>query len=210
MKPYLIITNFFIAGIRRLLTWKRCIGKSSFLKPGRDLHVGKGTRFWAPSEIRIGDHVYLGKEVSVLCNAEIGDYCMFADRVALVGRHDHDFRALGFPVRFSPWIGSNRFPVPGRDEAVLIEPDVWVGFGAMILTGVRVGRGAVIAAGAVVVGDVPPYTIAGGSPAKVIGKRFNTQDEICKHETAIAHGCFCWSELGFDFALIAPSLQENR
>lgn len=65
----------------------------------------------------------------------------------------------------------------GKLEAVskgdiTIEDDVWIGYGATILSGVKIGQGAVIAAGAVVTRDVPPYAIAGGVPAKVIKWRF--------------------------------------
>jgi len=56
---------------------------------------------------------------------------------------------------------------------ITVGDDVWIGFGATILSGVHIGQGAVIASGAVVTTDVPPYTIVGGIPAKVIKKRFN-------------------------------------
>jgi maltose O-acetyltransferase len=54
---------------------------------------------------------------------------------------------------------------------VVIEDHAWLGTRAMVLPGVTVGRGAVVAAGAVVTKDVPPYTIVGGVPARVIGQR---------------------------------------
>ena len=55
---------------------------------------------------------------------------------------------------------------------IVIDDDVWIGYGATILSGVHIGQGAVIAAGAVVTKDVPPYAIVGGVPAKVIKYRF--------------------------------------
>jgi len=54
---------------------------------------------------------------------------------------------------------------------VVIEDDVWIGHGATVLKGVRIGRGAVVAAGAVVTRDVEPYSVVGGVPARVIGRR---------------------------------------
>ena len=209
MSAYSVILTVVIAVVRRTLTWFRCRGKKQFLHPGCDLHVGRGTRLWAPSRLYIGNHVYIGKDVSIACNAQIGDYCLIADRVALVGRRDHDFRAIGFPVRFSPWIGSNRFPVPDRDEEVVMEEDVWVGFGAIVLTGVHIGRGSVIASGSVVVHDVPSYSVVGGFPARVIGQRFNSEEEITQHEFSLANGEFCWSERGYDKALIAPCILDE-
>lgn len=61
---------------------------------------------------------------------------------------------------------------PENDISVIIEDDVWIGANVTILKGVHIYTGAVIAAGAVVVNDVPKYSIVGGIPAKIIGKRF--------------------------------------
>ena len=56
-----------------------------------------------------------------------------------------------------------------------IEDDVWIGYGATIMSGIHIGQGAVIAAGAVVTKDVPPYAIVGGVPARIIKYRFDTE-----------------------------------
>lgn len=69
----------------------------------------------------------------------------------------------------------------GYDNEVIIEKDVWIGCNVTILAGVKVGRGSIIAAGAVVSKDIPPYSIIGGVPAKVIKFRW-TIEEILKHE----------------------------
>ncbi len=58
---------------------------------------------------------------------------------------------------------------------IIVDDDVWIGYGATILSGVHIGQGAVVAAGAVVSKDVPPYAIVGGVPAKVIKYRFNQE-----------------------------------
>lgn len=62
---------------------------------------------------------------------------------------------------------------------IVVDPDVWIGFGSTILSGVHIGQGAVIAAGAVVTKDVPPYAIVGGVPAKVIKYRFSSDVIEC-------------------------------
>lgn len=72
----------------------------------------------------------------------------------------------------------------GLDKDVIKEEDVWIGSRVTILSGVIVGRGATVAAGAVVVKDVPPYSVVGGVPAKVI-KFYWTVDEIIEHEAYI-------------------------
>lgn len=72
----------------------------------------------------------------------------------------------------------------GYDHDVIIEKDVWIGAYVTILQGVHVGRGSTIAAGAVVNKDVPPYSIVGGVPAKVL-KYYWTIDQILEHEKAL-------------------------
>lgn len=70
------------------------------------------------------------------------------------------------------------------DKDVIIEEDVWCGANVTILKGVTIGRGCIIAAGAVVTKSIPPYSIAGGMPAKVIKTRW-TKQQIAEHEIAL-------------------------
>ncbi len=72
----------------------------------------------------------------------------------------------------------------GYDKDVVVKEDVWIGMNVTLLTGVTVGRGAIIAAGAVVTKDVPPYCIAGGLPAKPIKFKW-TIDQILEHEAIL-------------------------
>jgi chloramphenicol O-acetyltransferase type B len=113
---------------------------------------------------------------------EIGDYCSIAEGVIIYvgtqGRHPVDFVStypLGmiYPVRAGP---EKRSRVVDRDLNVSIGSDVWLGRDSLILAGVSVGHGAVVGARALVTKDVPPYAIAGGVPARIIGRRFS--DEI--------------------------------
>jgi len=194
----------FFALLRRLQTLLSVAGKSAFLSYGQDLHVGRGSRLWAPKRLTIGDCVYIGKQVHIEANCRIGNYCLIANRVAIVGRNDHDFSAVGCPVRLAPWVGSKRFPSPHADEEAVIEDDVWLGYGTVVLTGVTVGRGSVVAAGSVITRDIPPYSIAAGVPTKVIGQRFADQDTIARHEAGIRNGRFQFSEQGFDHCVIEP------
>jgi len=193
------------AALRRLATRVRLARCSAPVKVfGTDLHVGTRPRMWATERIEIGDHTYLGHEVVIETNCRIGRHVLIANRVALVGRRDHDFRKLGVPVRFGHWVGSERTPSPFRGDGVVIEDDVWIGFGAMLLSGVHVGRGAIVATGSVVKSDVAPYTIVGGNPAVPIGQRFKSANDIAQHEAMIASGTFRFSEKGFDHWVVRP------
>lgn len=210
MKGIFAIEEMLLAALRRLQTGLYLFGKSKFLQYGIDLHVGKGTRLWAPKALLIGNSVYIGKHVHIEANCEIGDYCLVANRVAIVGRHDHDFSAIGFPVRYAPWVGSRRFPSPYADEKAVIESDVWLGYGVIVLTGVIIGRGSVVAAGSVVTKNIPPYSIVAGVPARVIGQRFADATAIEKHEGAIKNGRFGFSERGYDRCLIEPAFNNEE
>lgn len=171
---------------------------------GIDLHVGSRPRLWAPERIEIGDHSYLGHEVCIETNCRIGRHVLMANRVALVGRRDHDFRTPGVPVRFGHWVGSAKSPSPHRGDGVVIEDDVWVGYGAIVLSGVRIGRGAIVAAGSVVKADVAPYAVVAGNPAVAVGVRFKSAEEIARHESMVRQGTFMSSERGFDHFIVQP------
>jgi acetyltransferase-like isoleucine patch superfamily enzyme len=204
------IIKLILAALRRFKTWLAVAGKSSYLSYGRDLHVGVEARLWAPKHLTIGNCVYIGKHVHIEANCRIGSYCLIANSVAIVGRRDHDFSAVGYPVRFSPWVGSQRFPSPYADEEVVLEDDVWLGYGTIVLTGVTIGRGSIVAAGSVVTRDIPSYSIAVGVPAKVVGQRFNDQDTIAQHENAIRNGHFTFSEQGYDQCVIEPHFPWSK
>ncbi len=193
------------AALRRLATrWRLARCRAPVCVFGSDLHVGSRPRMWAAERIEIGDHTYLGHEVCIETNCRIGRHVLIANRVALVGRRDHDFRALGVPVRFGHWVGSERTPSPFRGDTVVIDDDVWIGFGATLLSGVHIGRGAIVAAGSVVKGDVAPYTIVGGNPALVVGQRFASTADIAAHEGMVRNGHYRSSEKGFDHWVVRP------
>lgn len=197
-----------VAALRRLRTGWAVQRAGSVLQAGEDLHIGRGSRLWAPQRLRIGQGVYLGKEVHIACNAEIGDYVLIADRVALVGRNDHDFRAVGIPMRFTPQVSPTMAEMPAHvDPArhlVRVEDDVWLGFGCVVLSGVTIGRGAVVAAGAVVSRDVAPYDIVAGNPARPVGRRFDDAQCIAEHERRIRTGTFRLSERGDAHWVVQP------
>ncbi|HJQ20138.1 MAG TPA: hypothetical protein VJ867_07310 [Gemmatimonadaceae bacterium] len=133
----------------------------------------------------MGDDVYIGKYCTLECNGSIGNGVMIANHVGLIGRHDHDFTVVGKSVRATPWIGDIDYRGRGRTERLVIADDVWIGFGAIVLSGVEVGRGAIVAAGSVVTSSVPPYAIVAGVPAHQIGSRFSSEQQL-EHERLLS------------------------
>ena len=143
-----------------------------------------GSILEAPHELVIEDDVYIGKYCTLEFDGRIGTGTLIANMVGLVGRHDHDHRAIGHTMRRVPWVGDPEYTGMGAGQKLIVGGDVWIGFGAIVLTGVTIGRGAVIAAGAVVTSDVKPYDIVAGVPARAVGRRF-TDAEIVAHEEAL-------------------------
>jgi chloramphenicol O-acetyltransferase type B len=106
---------------------------------------------------------------------EIGAYCSIAAEVSIfLGGEHHPEWVSTYP--FGALWHEHQHPDHPRSRGnVVIGSDVWIGRGATIMSGIRVGDGAVIGARALVVKDVPPYTIVGGNPAKVIRPRFDAE-----------------------------------
>lgn len=132
--------------------------------------------------IHVGNHVNLGARPTLLATRSairIGNHVMFGPGVTVRGGN-HRVDLVG---RYIDTIGDNE-KRPEDDPGVVIEDDVWVGGNATILGGVTIGRGSVVAASAVVTKNVPPYSIVGGNPAKVIRPRF-APDEIVAHEAEV-------------------------
>ncbi|WHI52436.1 CatB-related O-acetyltransferase [Microbulbifer sp. MLAF003] len=135
------------------------------------------------------EYSFISDGCRICPKVSIGRYTMFGPNVTITGG-DHRFDIPGTPMIFS-----------GRPKPkqTIIEDDVWVGYGSVIMSGVRVGRGAIIAANSVVTKDVPPYEIYGGVPAKKIKDRFSSVEDINIHdvmlEQAPRRGRFC-SDIG--------------
>lgn len=126
----------------------------------------------------IGAHSYISSNTDIE-NAEIGKFCSIADNCR-IGMSGHDLNFLSTSPLFTQrenalqerWINKDILQYKEESERVIIGNDVWIGSHALIKGGVSIGDGAVIAAGAVVVKNVPPYAIVGGVPASIIRYRF--------------------------------------
>jgi acetyltransferase-like isoleucine patch superfamily enzyme len=132
--------------------------------------------------IYVGDNVNLGyRPILIATRAKIviGNNVMFGPEVTIRGGN-HRIDIVGKPM-IAVREGEKR---PEDDPGVVIEDDVWIGTRAIILAGVTIGRGAVIAAGALVTKDVPQYAIVGGNPAKLIRMRWDAKT-IARHEQGL-------------------------
>jgi acetyltransferase-like isoleucine patch superfamily enzyme len=110
---------------------------------------------------------------------KVGCFCSIADGVTIFlgGNHRTDWiTTYPFSVFWESAKHIEGHPASRGD--VIIGHDVWIGAGAVVLSGIHIGNGAVIGAAAVVTHDVPPYSIVAGNPAKVIKVRFS-EEEIC-------------------------------
>ena len=199
------VNGVVVAALRRLRTLFFRLRHRQVLRAGADLHVGAAVRVWAPHRVVLGCSVYLGKGVHIECDARIGDFSVFANRVALVARRDYDFRRVGVPIRFSALVAPSVPAAPSPDIEVIVGSDVWIGFGAIVLSGVELGRGCVVGAVAVVTASVPPYAVVAGNPATIKGWRFRDEAVIAAHEQALAQGHFRSSERGHAHATVRPT-----
>ena len=125
----------------------------------------------------VGDGSSIPKGSTFYCteaSLTIGRKVIFGPRPTII-TGDHRIDVLG------KFIMDSTEKLPDNDAPVTVEDDVWAGANITILKGVTIGRGSVIAAGAVVTRSCPPYSIIGGVPAKVLKFRY-TVDEVIEHE----------------------------
>ncbi len=148
---------------------------------GKRFHSGIRVRMWSKNSITIGDDFYIGRDSQIECDAKIGDSVIFGNKVALVGKYDHHYQTVGSAIRQGSEIRNKDYDWKGKNLVTTIEDDVWVGYGSIIIQGVHIGTGSIIAAGSVVVKDVEPYSIYGGNPARKIADRFETIEDLSRH-----------------------------
>ena len=118
---------------------------------GQNCYIGSGTRIWSGCHVKIEDHVLIAHGVSIMDNLT----------------HPLDYKARR--AHFSE-ITTHRHSekIDLGDMPVTIRQDAWIGAHSLVLRGVTIGEGAIVAAGSVVTKDVPPFTIVAGNPAKIV------------------------------------------
>lgn len=155
----IIVFKLHLAGCVPSHSFRRFAYRLAGMKIGRGSTIHTKARFYDPRNISVGEDTIVGEGAVLDGRAKltIGNHVDIASEV-MVYNSEHDIESDSFKA---------------KDAAVKIEDYVFVGPRAIILPGVTIGRGAVVAAGAVVTRDVPPYAIVGGVPAKIIGERKN-------------------------------------
>jgi len=186
MKEYIIKDNFRKNFNRGFLNWVRVRLASLRLgRTGKNLVIGRNVEFLRfPKNIDLGENVVINDGCRICptnngARIEIGDWtslnynCLvFAASLIKIGR-DCMIAPYAYLVDSNHGIKKG---TPMRAQQMTAKPiiignDVWIGAGARVLAGVTIGDGAIVAAGAVVTKDVPPYAIVGGVPAKFIRAR---------------------------------------
>lgn len=120
---------------------------------GEYCYIGESSRLWSAKKIKIGDRVLIAHNVNI---HDANDHPIDPGE-----RHEHYKQIItsGHPAK-----------VNMASAEIIIEDDAWIGFNSIILKGVTIGRGAIIAAGTVVTKDIEPFCIVAGNPLKVVGR----------------------------------------
>ncbi|MDR0231293.1 MAG: acetyltransferase [Dysgonamonadaceae bacterium] len=135
--------------------------KNLFLEDG--VNIGPGATIFATrAKIYIGKNTFSGPNLTMISG-------------------DHPYLPGEYMLKLRKYILCKTIDITVYDKDIIIEQDVWIGANVLILKGVKIGRGAIIAGGSVVTKDVPAYSITGGVPAKVIKFKWDIS-QIIKHE----------------------------
>ena len=146
----------FYASIKRFLL--NLVGA----KIGHNVHIYPGVRFFIPKGIEIGNNVSISSYVIITSagTVKIGNNVLIGYGAKIISANHK------IPENRGVIFGSGHIVAP-----VIIEDGVWIGANVVVLPGIKIGEGAVVAAGAVVTKDIEPFAIVGGIPAKVIKNR---------------------------------------
>lgn len=147
-----------LGGGKRFIQWPFLVCGVENLAFEENVSIGPGSTIYSTrAKLIVKKHVVVGPNLTVITG----------DHMHIIGRYLDTVTDAEKTSEF--------------DQDVIIESDVWIGCNVTILKGVKIGRGSVVAAGAVVTKSCPPYSIIGGVPAKLIAKVYSEQD-IKKHE----------------------------
>lgn len=178
-------------GIKNKIKLLLCKARWAKVHPGNQL---------VPGNVFPDDLVEVGIESYGVLNIDwngvqskisIGNYCSIAPNVWFVINSEHSISTPStYPFKVK--VLNNPIPEAGTKGGIVVEDDVWVGYGATILDGVTLHKGCIVGAGAVVTKDVDPYSIVGGVPARKIRMRFD-------EDVVSVMNSFDWSKVDDEF-----------
>ena len=160
LHPHIRTEGFVFLGPKVEVYARRGYGR---LTLGKWVFIGKGNAIRChEGNLRIGDKVVFGAKNTINCylDVEIGSDCIFADWIYICD-FDHRFEDLDVPIRKQGIVKS----------PVKIGDDCWIGEKSTVLRGVTIGSGSVVASHALVNRDIPPLSVVGGVPARVLKSR---------------------------------------
>lgn len=145
---------------------------------GEGAKLINGINISAKSQVKIGRYSSLNGPSfdirSMIHSVEIGSFCSLA-RGTIIQEYNHNAKRISTYFMSHNLLGANGMSDISSKGPIKIGNDVWIGAQSIILSGARIGDGAIIGANSVVSGDIPPYAIAVGTPAKVIKYRFSPE-----------------------------------
>jgi acetyltransferase-like isoleucine patch superfamily enzyme len=147
------------------------VNRVPFVEPRMRLYAALGVRFadWKRTTIMLGADVFSPRELEIGANTIIGPRCALDARGGLtIGRNVNVSGGSAFQTGMH-LVDSPTFDADFRP--IVVEDRAWIAQNAMVLPGVTIGEGAVVAAGSVVTKDVAPYTVVGGTPARRLRDR---------------------------------------
>ena len=170
--------SVFIHNIRQVFNRMRSLIRFKIMQPwiktSGMVRIPTNVEIFSPNkDVTLGNCVQFGPNCYIGTDIHFGDYVLCAPNVKFIGRNEHGIDNPESTI----WEGRR-----GIDTPTEIGSDVWIGFGDIIMGGVRIGDGAIIAAGSVVTRDVPERTIVGGNPASPIRPRFRSEKDNDIHK----------------------------
>jgi len=155
-------------------------------------------------KVKIGDYTY--GPLNIMCwndkkeHLSIGSFCSISSGVVFILGGNHNMKSIStFPFRHFLYGDNSEAFTKGE---IIIEDDVWMGTNSIVLSGVTIGQGSVVAAGSVVTKSFPPYSVIGGNPAKLIKKRLS--DDIINEAVLLNY-----QKIDKDFILANNSIFEE-